>query len=167
MNQPPSSDVIYQIDNEQKFVGRRCLQQTDQLSLVTNVSFVSFEETLQFDAANAPKAFTCIADYKAEEAVAQFQGDMAKVEQLQQEKDDFKSIIEEIIAQRYAGITDYECTHKEQLLRYLQTTLDQVSGSHITSQRDTVDEVIEKQWVLNCKWCSKCNTFYPSRTRNC
>ena len=49
---------------------------------------------------------------------------MAKVEQLQQEEDDFKSTIEEIIAQRYAEIADYECIHKEQLLCYLQVTLD-------------------------------------------
>ena len=78
MTEPPSSDVIYQFDNEQKIVGRQRLQQTAQLSIVTNVSIVSFEETLQFDAANAPKAFTCIADYEAEEAVAQFQGTWQK-----------------------------------------------------------------------------------------
>ena len=42
-NTPGQNDVVYIFDNEQKFVGRRGMQQSARLMIITNVAYVNFE----------------------------------------------------------------------------------------------------------------------------
>ena len=163
-NTPGQNDVVYIFDNEQKFVGRRGMQQSARLTIITNVAYVNFEETIQFLQETKPKKLLTVSDIEREEAVAEYSNNREYLSQLAEKKTELRKTITSVLKQDYPEVHKHERLHQNQLLHHLEHAVKVVNDKHTRADHDDIDNIIMmKDQML----CGKCKALYPLRTKWC